>query len=169
MFVFDYSIKMAGFRDREKHHFPLTSIQAVIELFKDQLEKENDVNLALLSIVLGYIENTLTVNRSQPGNIDESRIITPIFPVVKADAIEALYVKFTSLIKSSVDLTKFEKGYATRELIKKVSDVIWGSLTRSYYKDKAHLQSLFSFLTGKHRNYLQQKLKHNDNIHLCYN
>lgn len=30
----------------------------------------------------------------------------------------------------------------------KVSDVIWNSLTRSYYKDRAHLQSLYSYLTG---------------------
>lgn len=29
-----------------------------------------------------------------------------------------------------------------------MSDVIWNSLTRSYYKDRAHLQSLYSYLTG---------------------
>lgn len=144
----NYGIKMAGFRDREKKHFPLTNIKAVVGLFTDQLERGDEVDLALLSIVLGCIENTLTMNRSPHSGVDESTTIIPIFPVVEADTIEALYAKFTALIKGSVDLTKFEKEYATRELVKKVSDVIWGSLTRAYYKDKAHLQSLFSFLTG---------------------
>lgn len=36
--------------------------------------------------------------------------------------------------------------YATREIIKRVSDVIWNSLIRSTYKDRAHLQSLYSYL-----------------------
>lgn len=38
--------------------------------------------------------------------------------------------------------------YATREIIKHVSDVIWNSLIRSTYKDRAHLQSLYSYLAG---------------------
>jgi menin len=139
---------MAGFRDREKQHFPLTSIQSVVDFFADQLDRGDDVDLALLSIVLGCIENTLTMNRSPQSGVDESKTITPIFPVVEADTIDALYAKFTALIKGNVDLTKFDTDYATRELVKRVSDVVWGSLTRSYYKDKAHLQSLFSFLTG---------------------
>lgn len=33
-------------------------------------------------------------------------------------------------------------------MIKKVSDLIWNSLLRSTYKDRAHLQSLYSYLTG---------------------
>lgn len=37
---------------------------------------------------------------------------------------------------------------ATREVIKKVSDVIWHSLIRSSYKDRAHLQNLYSYLSG---------------------
>ena len=36
--------------------------------------------------------------------------------------------------------------YATREIIKRVSDLIWNSLIRSTYKDRAHLQSLYSYL-----------------------
>lgn len=38
--------------------------------------------------------------------------------------------------------------YATREIIKYVSDVIWNSLIRSTYKDRAHLQSLYSYLAA---------------------
>ena len=32
--------------------------------------------------------------------------------------------------------------------MKKISDVIWSHLTRSYYKDRAHLQTIYSYLTS---------------------
>lgn len=140
---------MAGFRDRDKQHFPLESSAAVVKLFKDQLRNKTDANLALLSIVLGSIENTLTVNRAPPHDVDTSRTLKPIFPVLQLSTVEALYTKFVTLVKSSVDLTKFQTDYATRDLIKKVSDAVWSTLTRSYYKDRAHLQSLYSLLTGE--------------------
>lgn len=112
------------------------------------MNKSEEPNLSLLSIVLGVIENILTVNRNVPPDIDTSKSLEPIFPVIEFPTIEALYNKFTTIVKSSVDLTEHKSEYATRELVKKVSDVIWSSLTRSYYKDRAHLQSLYSFLTG---------------------
>ncbi|KAK3093456.1 hypothetical protein FSP39_015925 [Pinctada imbricata] len=139
---------MAGFRDREKQFFPLQNIGDVVKLFKDQLTSDEEPNLPLLSIVLGVIENILTVHRAAPTEVDSSKILEPIFPVIELETVEALHSKFVALIKKSVDLTKFPQGYATRELVKFVSDVIWCSLTRAYYKDKAHLQSLYSFLTG---------------------
>lgn len=40
------------------------------------------------------------------------------------------------------------RKYATRELIKRVSDIVWNSLIRSTYKDRAHLQSLYSYLAA---------------------
>ena len=60
--------------------------------------------------------------------------------------------------------------YATRELVKRVSDVIWNSLTRSYYKDRAHLQSVYSYLTGSNwRGYLWNVLHYRElkNIIIC--
>lgn len=142
---------MAGFREREKQHFPLQSIQDVVDLFKDQMNDSDEPNLALLSIVLGAIENALTVNRALSGEVDHSKTLEPIFPVIELETVEALYEKFVTHVKRSVDLTKYPCETATRELVKLVSDVIWSSLTRSFYKDKAHLQSLYSFLTGKKR------------------
>ena len=139
---------MAGFGPREKGHFPLQSIQAVVALFKEQLKNSDEPDLALLSIVLGCIENTLTMNRSLTSNEDRSKILEPIFPVVELSTVEALYAKFTTLVKGAIDMSHFAEEHTTRELVKKVSDVIWSSLTRSYYKDRAHLQSLYSFLTG---------------------
>jgi menin len=140
---------MAGIREREKQHFPLQSIQDVVDFFKDQLTDSDKPNLALSSIVLGAVENILTVNRAVSIDVDSSQILEPIFPVIELSTVEALHSKFVALVKSSVDLTEYPGGYATRLLVKKVSDVIWSSLSRSFYKDKAHLQSLYSFMTGE--------------------
>lgn len=141
---------MAGFKDLEKALFPLKSVNSVIEIFKNQLEGGGDPDLALLSIIAGAVENTLTcrsVNSSQ-------QIIEPLeqshLPVIEFHTIQTLYNKFHSIIKSAVETSNNNgtKQYATRELVKRVSDVVWNSLTRSYYKDRAHLQSLYSYLTG---------------------
>ncbi|CAG5116576.1 unnamed protein product [Candidula unifasciata] len=137
---------MAGFRDREKKHFPLTSTSSVVALFRDQLEGPNEPNLAFLSITLGCVENALTLNRAAPA-AEDSALLQPIFPVVDLNMIETLYRKFETLVKGSVDLTKYPCKYSNRDLVKKISDVIWASLSRSF-KDKAHLQSLYSLLTG---------------------
>ena len=140
--------KMAGFRDRDKKHFPLTDSASVIKLFREQIEGPDEPNLALLSITLGYIENALTMNRAIPA-ADEAALLRPIFPVVDLETVEALYAKFETLVRGSVDLTQYDSKFSSRELVKKISDVVWSSLSRSF-KDKAHLQSLYSFLTGNH-------------------
>lgn len=140
---------MEGFRDGDKQRFPLQDISSVVDLFNNQLETTDQPNLALLSIIVGAIENVLTVNRALPQAVDPNKTLEPIFPVLDLPTVEGLYCKFESLIKGSVDLTQYPTDFASRELVKRISDVIWGSLTRSYYKDKAHLQSLYSFLTGR--------------------
>lgn len=139
---------MAGF-DAAKQHFPLQKIQDVVDLFKEQLSRTDDIDLSLLSIVLGTIENALTINRSHTINRESEVKLQPIFPIIEWETIDVLRTKFVTQIKSAVDLSLYPDKYATRELVKKVSDVIWGGLPRAFYKDRAHLQSLFSFLTGK--------------------
>ncbi|XP_067132553.1 menin [Centruroides vittatus] len=145
--------KMAGLGETTKRHFPLQTIDHVVRLFRSQLENNDDPNLILLSIVVGYIENMLTCNRIVPSPASEMEChLETVFPMVELVAVEALYGKFQSQIKGSVDLSQYKSQssgrFATRELVKKVSDVVWGSLTRSYYKDRAHLQTLYSYLTG---------------------
>ncbi|GIX84300.1 menin [Caerostris extrusa] len=140
---------MASLTESVKRHFPLQNIKDVVLLFQSQIQNNDEPNLALLSIVVGYIENLLTCNRSLPLNCDVENALEPMFPIVDVSTIDALYAKFKCQVKGSVDLTHYRSSRcATRDLVKKVSDIIWGSLTRSYYKDRAHLQSLFSYLTG---------------------
>ncbi|KAJ9585308.1 hypothetical protein L9F63_002893, partial [Diploptera punctata] len=140
---------MAGFREVDRQHFPLEDIPSIVRLFKQQLESSTEPDLALLSIVVGAVENSLTCNRSFTVQKESDTLSEPKLPPVEYHIAEALYSKFHAIIKGAVDLTQYSGSkYASRELVKKVSDVVWNSLTRSYYKDRAHLQSLYSYLTG---------------------
>lgn len=89
------------------------------------------------------------------------------FPIVTFETVKTLYEKFMKIISligpckrvgvkevkktsrsasAATATTAIAPAYATREIIKQVSDVIWNSLIRSTYKDRAHLQSLYSYL-----------------------
>ncbi|XP_011305081.1 menin [Fopius arisanus] len=139
---------MAGLKDEDKALFPVRSISSIVQIFEKQLSNNNiEPDLALLSILVGAVENSLTCNRtiaSQESTVYDE----PKLPAVEFNIAETLYSKFHAIVKGAVDLSIHEEKYATRELVKRVSDVIWNSLTRSYYKDRAHLQSLYSYLTA---------------------
>lgn len=136
-----------------KECFPLVSFESVIKLFKNQLDcKEQDPNLTLLSISLGFVENVLC---------KESSANNKSFPILDFETAEGLYKKFKSIVaiaetalqqppvnKSKKKEESQEQKVPTREKIKKISDIIWNSLLRSSYKDRAHLQSVYSYLTG---------------------
>ncbi|XP_794534.2 menin [Strongylocentrotus purpuratus] len=142
---------MAGIRDETRKLFPVDNVRAILKIFRSELEGDHEPNLTVLSVVVGMVENILTSNRasSQGQAADENRMcIEPIFPVIELPNVEALCAKFEAQVKGSVDLSDYKSEFATREMVKKVSDIIWSSLSRAYYKDKAHLQSLFSYLTG---------------------
>lgn len=145
--------------------FPIRDIPTAVAVFRRELAKK-EPDLLLLSLVAGAIENTMTCVRpsdvelsnsvpSEADTADTASLDTDQVPLRLADVelhiVEALYTKFYSIIKSSVDLLQFDTrdGYASREFVKRVSDVIWNTLTRSYYKDRAHLQSMYSYLTSK--------------------
>uniref|UniRef100_A0A8C4S8J1 Menin n=1 Tax=Erpetoichthys calabaricus TaxID=27687 RepID=A0A8C4S8J1_ERPCA len=147
-----------GLKSAQKKLFPLRGIEGVIRLFEQELQ-QSQPDLSLLSLVLGFVEHFLAVNRVVPVNVPGVRF-EPMpngdpnnpscFPVVELGLIAALYERFTAQIRGTVDLTLYRRpsGTSSRELVKKVSDVIWNSLSRSYFKDRAHIQSLFSLITG---------------------
>lgn len=145
-----------GLHSSQKKHFPLRGIDGVVQLFDAELRK-SEPDLALLSLVLGFVEHFLAVNRVIPINVPGVRFepLEPdcpssCFPTVELGMISALYERFTAQIRGAVDLSLYRRTSAgsSRELVKKVSDVIWNSLSRSYFKDRAHIQSLFSLITG---------------------
>lgn len=145
-----------GLHSSQKKHFPLRGIDGVVQLFDAELRK-SEPDLALLSLVLGFVEHFLAVNRVIPINVPGVRFepLEPdcpssCFPTVELGMISALYERFTAQIRGAVDLSQYRRtaSGSSRELVKKVSDVIWNSLSRSYFKDRAHIQSLFSLITG---------------------
>lgn len=145
-----------GLRSEQKKHFPLRGIDGVVKLFEAEL-RNPEPDLALLSLVLGFVEHFLAVNRVIPVNVPGVRFepLQPdcpssCFPVVELGLLTALHERFTAQIRGAVDLTRYRRsgGISSRELVNKVSDVIWNSLSRSYFKDRAHIQSLFSLITG---------------------
>ncbi|CAD7078982.1 unnamed protein product [Hermetia illucens] len=139
--------------------FPLKSIGDVVKLFRSQLETP-DPDLTLLSIVAGYIENTLTcaggggagtgggAAGQDSGGQAALNLAEKIngFPVVTFEIVDGLYKKFQTVL-SVFDKPKSAK-YPNRLVIKRISDIIWNSLIRSSYKDRAHLQNLYSYLSG---------------------
>ncbi|KAJ3585142.1 hypothetical protein NHX12_013864 [Muraenolepis orangiensis] len=145
-----------GLHSAQKKHFPLRGIDGVFQLFDAELRKP-EPDLALLSLVLGFVEHFLAVNRVVPINVPGVRFepLEPdcpnsCFPTVELGMISALHERFTAQIRGAVDLSQFRNpdDGSGRELVNKVSDVIWNSLSRSYFKDRAHIQSLFSLITG---------------------
>ncbi|XP_030194365.1 menin [Gadus morhua] len=145
-----------GLHSAQKKHFPLRGIDGVFQLFETELRKP-EPDLALLSLVLGFVEHFLAVNRVIPINVPgvqfeplEPDCPNSCFPTVELGMISALHERFTAQIRGAVDLSQYRHpaGGSSRELVKKVSDVIWNSLSRSYFKDRAHIQSLFSLITG---------------------
>ncbi|KAK7170917.1 hypothetical protein R3I94_000966 [Phoxinus phoxinus] len=145
-----------GIRSAQKKHFPLRGIDGVVQLFVSELNNP-EPDLALLSLVLGFVEHFLAVNRVVPVNVPAVRFepLKPdspnsCFPTVELNLVSALYERFLAQIRGAVDMSQYRKptGGSSRELVKKVSDVIWNSLSRSYFKDRAHIQSLFSLITG---------------------
>ncbi|XP_064787920.1 menin-like isoform X2 [Oncorhynchus masou masou] len=145
-----------GLHSAQKKHFPLKGIGGVVALFEEELRK-SEPDLALLSLVLGFAEHFLAVNRVIPINVPGVRF-EPLeldcpnscFPTVELGMLSALHERFAAQIRGAVDLSQYRRpaGGSSRELVKKVSDVIWNSLSRSYFKDRAHIQSLFSLITG---------------------
>lgn len=178
--------------------FPLKSTTDVVRFFRQHLETNGEPDLALLSIITGTIENTLTskcvattassefTNQtnahdgggnssggSTTNNTGGTAIELSNFPIVQLDTVQELYKKFKSILSTIDSPSSTTTGgssssskhnlkqksignsssstspkYASREIIKKVSDIIWNSLIRSTYKDRAHLQSLYSYLAG---------------------
>ncbi|XP_044315755.1 menin [Drosophila rhopaloa] len=146
--------------------FPLKSTADVVNLFRRALTSGIEPDLTLLSIVVGYIELSLTtgeaaaqaaqaaaaaaaagdISQAATGGTDVIMGNSVPFPVVTHELIAGLYKKFQTIL-SVVEKPKPHRQ-ATREVIKKVSDVIWNSLIRSSYKDRAHLQNLYSYLSG---------------------
>ncbi|XP_053305152.1 menin [Spea bombifrons] len=115
-------------------------------------EKDYEIGLnnnASQTSKMGPGKESITENIENPKT-DQSQKVIPYFPTLDLSVVQALHARFTAQTRGAVDLSCYprEDGASSRELIRRVSDVIWNGLSRSYFKDRAHIQSLFSFVTG---------------------
>ncbi|XP_056383423.1 menin isoform X2 [Hyla sarda] len=112
------------------------------EVKKDKEVSEESSKEEASRIGTGKADDSAKPDSSQQGH--------PYFPTLELAVVQALYARFTAQTRGAVDLSCYprENGGSGRELIRRVSDVIWNGLSRSYFKDRAHIQSLFSFVTG---------------------
>jgi len=85
-------------------------------------------------------------SNSSDGSTSPTANDNLIIPEIEFEVVETLYKKFVEQFKGSIDFKDVEV-HKTNLKIKKISDSVWEHLSNSYYKDKAHLQSIFSYLT----------------------
>lgn len=122
-------------------YFPIKDVNDLVKIFKYEAEKVNP-KLAYLSIILGWFENQLTQQKNKTASYKD------IFPIYEWHDFNKLCEEYHNLVVS-----KFPNPDILRELdeqaaIKEVSDFIWHHLSKAFFKDKFHIQSVFSFLTG---------------------
>jgi len=129
------------------NHFPLKTVDAVVQLFEANISVDKAPDLAFLSLVLGAIEVRLTADVA--SGADDAA-----FPSLDFVDVESLYNRLQTMLRKNVPadaIAACRRGpvvVSTAEIVQKISDVVWSYLSGSYHKDRAHIQSLYSFLTG---------------------
>lgn len=93
----------------------------------------------------GYVSSD-TSNSSACSSPELNANNNLCIPEIEFEIAETLYKRFVDQFKTSI-VFKDTEIHETNLKIKKISDSVWEHLSNSYYKDKAHLQSIFSYLT----------------------
>ena len=94
---------MAGLTVEEKKCFPLTKISSVVEFFRLQLHKP-EPNLAICSIILGFVENILTCCRLEAEDdtdcesCDEKDISERTIPCIEYEDVKVMFSSFTVIV-----------------------------------------------------------------------
>ena len=146
--------------------FPLKTVNDARKLFdfeiksqgsiENSMTKVNEVNLTPPS----FPKTSNKLNKSEHVSVSENPDVTSanfrIDPQIDWHVVEALYEKFETVFKSYCEVALLEKArqidadnWDVRRLIKHVADIIWNTLSKAQYKDRPHLQSIYSYLMGK--------------------
>ena len=117
---------------RLKHFFPLATLDNVVHLFDHEISQNSQPDLTLLSLVIGIIENNLTLPRllsisdqlhrksksfalndsiESFHSINEDKLIDDSsnknnyeIPLIELDTLEPFYIMFVTQIKGSCDI-----------------------------------------------------------------
>jgi len=65
-------------REEDANLFPLTTIGGVLQLYRQQLTGDHEPDIALLSIVTGFVENSMTSSRNVTvtSDFNSQRLLT---------------------------------------------------------------------------------------------
>lgn len=85
-------------------------------------------------------------NNSEESMVDLSANDNLSIPEIEFEVVETLYKRFLDQFRGTINFSDDEM-HKTNLKIKRISDSVWEHLSNSYYKDKTHLQSIFSYLT----------------------
>eukprot|EP00088_Acartia_fossae_P027882 TRINITY_DN28635_c0_g1_i12.p1 TRINITY_DN28635_c0_g1~~TRINITY_DN28635_c0_g1_i12.p1 ORF type:complete len:549 (-),score=101.95 TRINITY_DN28635_c0_g1_i12:665-2311(-) len=155
---------------KEADIYPIRNLTNVIDVFKAELKKGNDADLALLSILAGYVEDFFTGSRTASStNVQQTNGHAPkssqrnkksanngsildtdiISPPLTREQLDAMRQKFVSRIRGFCDLSLIPDlgKCANMALIKRVSDIIWNTLNEERHMDRGHTSNIFSYLT----------------------
>ena len=176
---FNEGAKMAvgkGSKSKLEDLFPLDNLDKVMNVFREELKKGNNADLAMLSVLAGYVEDYFTTSRvinnattdssenkstktlSARKNNKEVKCNAlediKLTPALTKKQIDAMHQKFSSMIRGYCDLsliTDLPPGghMANRQVIQRVSDIIWNTLNEDKNKDRSHASNVFCYLTGK--------------------
>lgn len=137
--------------------FRLNSIEEVVNFLKVQIceKDEDEVDLVLISILLGFIEHQLT---RKDDAINLAGDISDVFPIINSEEIIPLVDDFRQYIRGKV-IPKMTTGSDSevcteRQTIKDVANAVWKRLSKAFHKDKLHFQTLYTFKNGKFSNFL---------------
>jgi menin len=112
-----------------------------------QLQKKFRPNDEFESNEASYVSSGDDSNSGSEGSMIELSANDNLsIPEIEFEIVETLYKRFADQFKGTIDF-KDDELNKTNLKIKKISDIVWEHLSNSYYKDKTHLQSIFSYLT----------------------
>lgn len=125
-----------GLKAAQKTLFPLRSIDDVVRLFAAELGRE-EPDLVLLSLVLGFVEHFLAVNRVIPTNVPELTFQpspapdsswrpppTSRWPTCPS-SLPSMPASLPRSVAPLTCLSTRERGRSSRELVSYCPDVIW--------------------------------------------
>ena len=151
---------------KESDIYPISNLTNVVDVFKVELKKGNDADLALLSILAGYVEDFFTGSRTtgstnvqqtnghhapkssqrnkKSANNGSSSIMDAdiISPPLTREQLDAMRQKFVSRIRGFCDLSLIPDlgKCANTAVIKRVSDIIWNTLNEERHMDRGEVE-----------------------------
>jgi len=163
-----------GSKSKLEDLFPLDNLDKVMNVFREELKKGNNADLAMLSVLAGYVEDYFTTSRvinnatTDSSENKSTKTLSArknnkevkcnaledirLTPALTKKQIDAMHQKFSSMIRGYCDLsliTDLPPGghMANRQVIQRVSDIIWNTLNEDKNKDRSHASNVFCYLT----------------------